>query len=101
MSSPIPTYKVIMIGNMGVGKTFLVNRFLNKSLNENILPTISVEFADKFVDLPNGRQVKVEIWDTGKFRSIYFSQKLVGRDPYIIYMMYTTYTYQLICINMS
>lgn len=68
MSLASATYKIIMVGDAGVGKTFLVDRFLGKALHENIMPTISIEFADRFVDLPNGRQVKVELWDTGRVR---------------------------------
>ena len=55
-----------MLGNVGVGKTFLLNRFLNKEVKDSIYPTISVEYADKMVELPTGQQIKAELWDTGK-----------------------------------
>ena len=59
-----------MLGNVGVGKTFLLNRFLNKEVTGHIYPTISVEYADKMIELPNGQQIKAELWDTGMFSFI-------------------------------
>ena len=61
--------KVIMLGDSNVGKSLLVNRFLGRPLSETLPPTISVEFADKTVQLSDGREMCVELWDTGKRRS--------------------------------
>jgi len=56
-----------MLGNAGVGKTFLLHRFIGKKIDDQILPTISVEYADKMVELSNGQHIKAELWDTGKY----------------------------------
>jgi len=56
-----------MLGDAGVGKTFLLHRFLGKKIDDVMLPTISVEYADKVVELSNGQQIKAELWDTGKY----------------------------------
>lgn len=58
-----------MLGDAGVGKTFLLHRFIGKKIDDALLPTISVEYADKMVELPSGQQIKAELWDTGKFCS--------------------------------
>ncbi len=47
-------YKIILIGNMNVGKTCLLSQFVNNSLPKNTTPTIGIEFATKLVNLHNG-----------------------------------------------
>lgn len=42
-------YKIILIGDAGVGKTLLITRFMDKKIEDETLPTISVEFFDKYV----------------------------------------------------
>ena len=47
----------------------MVQRIMNKALPDYSLPTISVEFNNRIFELPNGKKLNVELWDTGKFRS--------------------------------
>ena len=47
--------KVVIIGNGGVGKTALVQRFLNKGFPQRYVPTLGVE------NVTNGQ---LDIWDT-------------------------------------
>ena len=56
-----------MIGDAGVGKTLLITRFTDKKIEDETLPTISVEFFDKYVETSTGKKIKVELWDTGKY----------------------------------
>ena len=74
MSSRDQTYKIILIGDIGVGKTFLLKRFIdNKIPTETNFPTIGVEFAKKTIELMNGAKIRVQIWDTAgqeRYRSI-------------------------------
>ena len=51
-------YKIILIGNMNVGKTCLLTQYVHKSLPKHTAPTIGVEFATKNVNLRNGGTVK-------------------------------------------
>eukprot|EP00929_Paragymnodinium_shiwhaense_P115786 TRINITY_DN84895_c0_g1_i1.p1 TRINITY_DN84895_c0_g1~~TRINITY_DN84895_c0_g1_i1.p1 ORF type:complete len:212 (+),score=44.94 TRINITY_DN84895_c0_g1_i1:73-708(+) len=56
-------FKYIIIGDVSVGKSCLLNRFM---CNPNAMqhnPTIGYEFASKVVNV-NGRSVKLHIWDT-------------------------------------
>jgi hypothetical protein len=71
---------VIIIGDIGVGKTLLVNRIMDKQISEQNLPTVSVEFSTKEVQLPNGKRMRVELWDTGKYSSL--SRLFVNRIAY-------------------
>ena len=51
-------YKIILIGNMNVGKTCLLTQYVHSTLPKNTAPTIGVEFATKNVTLKNGGIVK-------------------------------------------
>ena len=57
-------YKIIMIGDSGVGKTSLLTKYLTNSFPRNPFPTIASEFATKIVQMKDGGYVKAQIWDT-------------------------------------
>ena len=66
-------YKVVLIGESGVGKTCIINRFNEGKFDPNIKISISAQFCRKKIDLPNGESVTMDIWDTvgqETFRSI-------------------------------
>ncbi|ODN03835.1 Ras-related protein Rab-30 [Orchesella cincta] len=65
-------FKVVLVGNAGVGKTCLVRRFTQGLFPPGQGATIGVDFMIKTVDI-NGEKVKLQIWDTAgqeRFRSI-------------------------------
>jgi len=58
-------YKVVVVGDGGVGKTSMVLRYCENSFKENYIMTIGSNFSTKQVDLeeyPNFL-VKLQIWD--------------------------------------
>ena len=65
-------YKVVLIGNSGVGKTSLLLRFSDDVFNASPLTTIGVDFKMKTLKVDD-KVVKMQIWDTAgqeRFRSI-------------------------------
>jgi len=65
-------FKVVLIGNAGVGKTCLVRRFTQGLFPPGQGATIGVDFMIKTVDI-DGEKIKLQIWDTAgqeRFRSI-------------------------------
>lgn len=60
-----PLYKIVMLGDSGVGKTSLVARLTNpnKPLNHDISATMGIEFDTQMLETPQGK-VKAQIWDT-------------------------------------
>ena len=65
-------YKIILLGNSGVGKTSLINRYVRNNFNFSGTPTIGCEFAQKTLNI-DGIEYMFGIWDTAgqeKFRSI-------------------------------
>ena len=70
-----PIYKVILVGDSGVGKTCLLSMYI-KGMIESTIPTIAVEFCTKEIELYDGTKVKVQVWDTAgqeRFKSLAFT----------------------------
>ncbi|OHS96529.1 Ras-like GTP-binding protein YPT1 [Tritrichomonas foetus] len=66
------TYKIILLGNSGVGKTSLANRWINNLFDNNVVSTICAINWAKTI-LVDGRSYSITIWDTAgqeQFRSI-------------------------------
>ena len=57
-------YKIVLIGDSGVGKSCLVSRYVKGIFPKNKGATIGVEFASKNLKLRTGTMVKAQIWDT-------------------------------------
>ena len=55
-------YKLCMLGDGGVGKTSLKNRFLTGEFTNKYLTTLGVDFASHSLQL-DGKDVFVQIWD--------------------------------------
>lgn len=65
-------FKVVLIGEAGVGKTCLVRRYCQGVFPVAQSATIGVDFMIKTIDV-NGEQIKLQIWDTAgqeRFRTI-------------------------------
>ncbi|GMI08382.1 hypothetical protein TrRE_jg5948 [Triparma retinervis] len=65
MSSKTPLYKIVMLGDSGVGKTCLVCRLTNPNavLNTDVPATMGIEFDTQLINTSVGT-VKAQIWDT-------------------------------------
>lgn len=59
-------FKVVLVGNAGVGKTCLVRRFTQGLFPPGQGATIGVDFMIKTVEV-EGEKIKLQIWDTGNF----------------------------------
>jgi small GTP-binding protein len=65
-------FRVIIVGDTGVGKSCFLLRFTENRFSEQHNVTIGVEFGAKHIQL-DGHVVKLQIWDTAgqeSFRSI-------------------------------
>lgn len=58
-------FKVVLIGDSGVGKSNLLSRFTRNEFNLESKSTIGVEFATRSIEV-DGKTIKAQIWDTGK-----------------------------------
>lgn len=65
-------FKIVVIGDSGVGKTNLVSKFIDNSFHLDEKPTIGVEFSSKTVHI-NSQDIRCQIWDTAgqeRFRAL-------------------------------
>jgi Ras-related protein Rab-1A len=65
-------YKLVIVGDTGVGKSSLLLRFADNQFYDNYLATIGVDFRFKTMNV-DGKLVKFQIWDTAgqeRFRTI-------------------------------
>ncbi|TPN83881.1 Rab family GTPase [Aquimarina algicola] len=56
--------KVVLLGPFGVGKTSLFRRFVDNEFSEEYKVTLGVQIKKKVVQLPDGRELSMIIWDT-------------------------------------
>lgn len=65
-------FKLVLIGDSGVGKSCLLLRFADDAFTESFISTIGVDFRFKTVKIQD-KTVKLQIWDTAgqeRFRTI-------------------------------
>lgn len=65
-------FKVLILGESGVGKSSILQAYVNNFFSENYISTIGVDFFIKILK-HNNTSIKIQIWDTAgqeRFRSI-------------------------------
>lgn len=72
-------YKVLVIGEVGVGKTSLVNRIVYNSFSEKYKATIGCEFGLKIIEI-RGESVRIQLWDLAGQDRLGGISKLYCRD---------------------
>ncbi|MCP9260166.1 Ras-related protein Rab-10 [Dirofilaria immitis] len=56
-------FKLLLIGDSGVGKTCILYRFSDDAFNTTFISTIGIDFKIKTIEL-KGKKIKLQIWDT-------------------------------------
>ncbi len=80
-------FKILLIGDSGVGKSCLLLRFADDSFTESYISTIGVDFKIRTVDVA-GKVVKLQIWDTAgleRFRTVTSSYYRGVHGVFLIY----------------
>lgn len=94
-------FKVLLIGDAGVGKSSILLQFTDGYFNDNLQSTIGVDFKVKVMDVagPDGRprRVKVTIWDTAgqeRFRTLTSSYYRGAQGIILVYDVTRRETYE-------
>jgi len=65
-------FKLLLIGDSGVGKTCVLFRFAEDAFNSTFISTIGIDFKIRTIEM-DGKKIKLQIWDTAgqeRFRTI-------------------------------
>ena len=87
MEIKIPKYKITFLGDQSVGKTSIMNRFLNDTFVEEYQATIGLDFQSKTVDI-NETNINFLLYDIAgkeKFRNLI---PIYARDTNIYVFIY-------------
>ena len=70
--TPLEKYKLVFLGDPGVGKTSIITRFMYDTFDTAYQATIGIDFLSKTMYLED-RTVRLQLWDTAgqeRFRSL-------------------------------
>ena len=79
--------KIVLIGNSGVGKTCISQKYVNENYVEQAGSTVGASYFQKYLVI-DGKAVQLDIWDTAgqeKYRSM---GKMFYKDAYIVLFIY-------------
>ena len=82
------TIKVVLIGESGVGKTSIIQRYVNDVYDPNQILSSSAQFITKTIELNDEQSIKFDVWDTAgqeKFRAL---AKIFYKDAKAIVLVY-------------
>ena len=57
-------FKVVLVGNINVGKTSILNKYINKRFSKEHRATLSIEFKIKTIKINSTTICDLKIWDT-------------------------------------
>ena len=92
-------FKIILIGSSSVGKSSILQRYIQKVFNESYSCTIGVDFFMKSLDIGD-KSIKMQLWDTAgteKFRSITTGYYRGANAAFIVFDLTSKQSFE--CLN--
>ena len=80
--------KIVLLGDVSVGKTSIASRYCKNSFNEHHINTIGGAYQQQKVVLSNGSMVKLHIWDTSGQERFRAMTNLYYRDAQVAIITY-------------
>eukprot|EP00026_Physarum_polycephalum_P013925 Phypoly_transcript_14386.p1 GENE.Phypoly_transcript_14386~~Phypoly_transcript_14386.p1 ORF type:complete len:221 (+),score=35.40 Phypoly_transcript_14386:167-829(+) len=56
-------YKILVVGDLGCGKTAIIQRYVNNQFSTKYRATIGVDFALKVINMDATTNVRLQLWD--------------------------------------
>lgn len=89
-------FKLVIVGDSGVGKTGIINRYLHGTFQEQSKSTVGVEFGTKKI-VVDGKNLKAQIWDTAgqeRYRSITNAYYKGAKGALIVYDITNRFSFE-------
>lgn len=89
------TFKLLVVGDAGVGKTCLITRFVDDVFSSTCKSTIGVDFKAHSIEM-DGRAVQLQVWDTAgqeRFRALTTSYYRGAHGVILVYDVTEQTTY--------
>ena len=80
--------KIVLLGDVNVGKTSIASRYCKNSFNEHHINTIGGAYQQQKVVLENGAMIKLHIWDTSGQERFRAMTNLYYRDAQVALLTY-------------
>ena len=80
--------KIVLLGDVSVGKTSIASRYCKNSFNDYHINTIEEAYQKQKVVLDNGNMVKLHIWDTSGQERFRAMTNLYYRDAQVALLTY-------------
>ena len=80
-------FKIVLIGDSGVGKTNILSRYLTNEFSLTTQATVGVEFGSKIVK-KGEKLIKLQIWDTAgqeRYKSITSAYYKGAKGAFVVY----------------
>ena len=80
-------FKLVLIGDTGVGKTNILSRYINNEFSLATQSTVGVEFGSKIIK-KNDKLIKLQIWDTAgqeRYKSITSAYYKGSKGALVVY----------------
>lgn len=80
-------YRLVLIGDSGVGKTAILLRYSDNVYNSSFISTIGIDFRIKTIEL-QGKRIKLQIWDTAGQEQFHSVASSYYRNAHGIMLIY-------------
>ena len=80
-------FKIVLIGDSGVGKTNILSRYLTNEFSLTTQATVGVEFGSKIIK-KGEKLIKLQIWDTAgqeRYKSITSAYYKGAKGAFVVY----------------
>ena len=80
-------FKIVLIGDSGVGKTNILSRYISNEFSLNTQATVGVEFGSKIIK-KGEKLIKLQIWDTAgqeRYKSITSAYYKGAKGAFVVY----------------
>ena len=88
MSKNNEFYKIVLIGEAGVGKTCIINQYINQKFDPNLVSSSSGQSIRKTVTLSNNKDINFSIFDTAgqeRFRAL---ARIFYKEAHVVILVY-------------